>query len=92
VLGWGGMSVVYKARQDPAERLVAIKTVKFRVDERPEVWRRFEREIRTLSKLSHPNIVSVYDCIVGDDGQPYVVMDFLRGHSLDQILQEKRSF
>lgn len=92
VLGWGGMSVVYKARQDPLDRLVAIKTVKFRVDERPEVWRRFEREIRTLSKLSHPNIVSVYDCIVGDDGQPYVVMDFLKGHSLDQILQEKGRF
>lgn len=92
VLGWGGMSVVYKARQDPVDRLVAIKTVKFRVDERPEVWRRFEREIRTLSKLSHPNIVSVYDCIVGDDGQPYVVMDFLKGHSLDQILQEKGRF
>lgn len=92
VLGWGGMSVVYKARQDPLDRLVAIKTVKFRVDERPEVWRRFEREIRTLSKLSHPNIVSVYDCIVGDDGQPYVVMDFLKGQSLDQILQEKGRF
>ncbi|MBK9279358.1 MAG: serine/threonine protein kinase [Candidatus Obscuribacter sp.] len=92
VLGWGGMSVVYKARQEPLDRLVAIKTVKFRVDERPDIWRRFEREIRTLSKLSHPNIVSVYDCIVGDDGQPYVVMDYLKGRSLDQVLQDDGRF
>lgn len=92
VLGWGGMSVVYKARQDPIDRLVAIKTVKFRVDERPDIWRRFEREIKTLSKLSHPNIVTVYDCIIGDDGQPYVVMDFLRGRALDQVLAEEGRF
>ncbi|MBX9938085.1 MAG: serine/threonine protein kinase [Candidatus Obscuribacterales bacterium] len=92
VLGWGGMSVVYKARQDPIDRLVAIKTVKFRVDERPDIWRRFEREIKTLSKLSHPNVVTVYDCIIGDDGQPYVVMDFLRGRALDQVLAEEGRF
>lgn len=87
VLGWGGMSVVYKATQAPFDRAVAIKTVKFRVDERPDVWKRFEREVKTLSKLSHPNIVTVYDCVVGEDGQPYVVMDYLKGRSLDEILQ-----
>jgi len=86
VLGFGGMSVVYKARQEPVERLVAIKTVKFRADERPDIWRRFEREVRTLSKLSHQNVVTVYDCVVGKDGQPYVVMDYLKGQSLDQAL------
>jgi serine/threonine protein kinase len=86
VLGFGGMSVVYKAMQEPVERLVAVKTVKFRVDERPDIWRRFEREVKTLSKLSHPNVVTVYDCVIGRDSQPYVVMDYLKGSSLDQVL------
>lgn len=90
VLGFGGMSVVYKAMQEPVERLVAVKTVKFRVDERPDIWRRFEREVKTLSKLSHPNVVTVYDCVIGTDSQPYVVMDYLKGSSLDQVLLEGR--
>lgn len=90
VLGFGGMSVVYKAMQEPVERLVAVKTVKFRVDERPDIWRRFEREVKTLSKLSHPNVVTVYDCVIGADSQPYVVMDYLKGASLDQVLERGR--
>lgn len=92
VLGFGGMSVVYKAEQELIEKFVAVKTVKFRVDERPSLWQRFEREVKTLSRLSHPNIVTVYDCVLGDDGQPYVVMDYLEGLSLDQVLQEKGRF
>ncbi|CAN5432343.1 hypothetical protein BH11CYA1_BH11CYA1_19660 [soil metagenome] len=90
VLGFGGMSVVYKAMQEPVERLVAVKTVKFRVDERPDIWKRFEREVKTLSKLSHPNVVAVYDCVIGTDSQPYVVMDYLKGSSLDQVLEHGR--
>jgi len=87
VIGWGGMSVVYKARHELVDRLVAIKTVKFKPNERPDVWQRFQREIVTLSRLSHPNVVTVYDCIVGNDGQPYVVMDHIQGCTLDDILQ-----
>jgi serine/threonine-protein kinase len=89
VLGFGGMSVIYKAEQILIEKLVAIKTVKFRVDERPVIWRRFEREVKTLSRLSHPNIVTIYDCVIGDNGQPYVVMDYISGQSLDQLLHKK---
>lgn len=92
VLGFGGMSVVYKAEQELIEKFFAVKTVKFRVDERPSLWQRFEREVKTLSKLSHPNIVTVYDCVLGEDGQPYVVMDYLEGQSLDQVLQQRGRF
>lgn len=92
VLGFGGMSVVYKAEQELIEKFFAVKTVKFRVDERPSLWQRFEREVETLSKLSHPNIVTVYDCVLGEDGQPYVVMDYLEGQSLDQVLQQRGRF
>jgi serine/threonine protein kinase len=89
VIGWGGMSVVYRARHVLVDRIVAIKTVKFRADERPDIWQRFQREIVTLSRLSHPNVVTVYDCVVGKDGQPYVVMDLIQGYTLDDVLQEK---
>ncbi|MBU6450140.1 MAG: serine/threonine protein kinase [Cyanobacteria bacterium REEB67] len=89
VIGWGGMSVVYRARHLLVDRVVAIKTVKFRADERPDIWQRFQREIITLSRLSHPNVVTVYDCLLGDRAQPYVVMDYIEGLSLDQLLGEK---
>lgn len=89
VIGWGGMSVVYRARHVLVDRIVAIKTVKFRADERPDIWQRFQREIVTLSRLSHPNVVTVYDCVVGKDGQPYVVMDLIKGYTLDDVLLEK---
>ena len=86
VIGWGGMSVVYRAKQVMVDRTVAIKTVKFRADERPDIWQRFQREIVTLSRLSHRNVVTVYDCVVGKDGQPYVVMDLIQGCTLDDVL------
>ena len=83
------MSVVYRARHVLVDRVVAIKTVKFRADERPDIWQRFQREIVTLSRLSHPNVVTVYDCVIGRDGQPYVVMDLIQGCTLDDVLQAK---
>lgn len=86
VLGYGGMSVVYKARQLPMNRFVAIKTIKLDAKSRPAIAERFKREIETLCLLNHPNIVTVYDCIFGDDGQPYVVMDYLRGKNLDGLV------
>lgn len=90
VLGEGGMSVVYKAKQELVDRIVAIKTLKVKMLSDPMLLKRFEREVKTLSRLNHPNIVTVYDCIV-ENGQPYFVMDFLQGCSLqDLIKSEKR--
>lgn len=86
VLGSGGAGVVYKAKQLRVNRHVAIKTIRMQVDN--EVIReRFQREINSLCALNHPNIVTVYDCIFGWDGQPYVVMDYLKGLALDQLLK-----
>lgn len=87
VLGTGGMSVVYKATQLTIDRHVAIKTIKLQVDTKPIYRERFVREIRSLCALSHPNVVTVYDCVIGEDDQPYVVMDYLRGKSLDALIQ-----
>jgi len=86
VLGSGGAGVVYKAKQLRVNRHVAIKTIRMQVDN--EVIReRFQREITSLCTLNHPNIVTVYDCIFGGEGQPYVVMDYLKGLALDALLK-----
>lgn len=69
LLGRGGMSVVYKARQELVERLVAVKTLKMQRLSEQVVLARFEREVKTLSKLNHPNIVTVFDCII-ENGLP----------------------
>ncbi len=91
VLGEGGMSVVYKAKQELVDRIVAIKTLKLQLLTDPMLIKGFDREVKTLSRLNHPNIVTVYDCIVSETGQPYFVMDYLQGHSLqDLLLTEER--
>jgi serine/threonine protein kinase len=88
LIGRGGMSVVYKARQELVERIVAVKTLKMQLLNEPVIKARFEREVKTLSKLNHPNIVTVFDCIV-EAGQPYLVMDCLSGRSLQEVLKEE---
>ncbi len=88
LIGSGGMSNVYRATQLRVNRDVAIKTLKVHVDQ-PVYRERFQREVDLLCTLSHPNIVTVYDCLLGPDGQPCVVMDYLRGRSLEQLLIEE---
>jgi eukaryotic-like serine/threonine-protein kinase len=88
VIGSGGMSVVYKATQLRVNRHVAIKTLRLQLDTKPVYRERFQREINLLSTLSHPNIVTVYDCLIGADDQPYVVMDYLRGSSLEKLIKD----
>ncbi len=89
VIGSGGMSVVYKATQLRVNRHVAIKTLRLQLDTKPVYRERFQREISLLSTLSHPNIVTVYDCFIGSDDQPYVVMDYLRGSSLETLIKDE---
>ncbi len=87
VLGTGGMSIVYRARQLRVNRLVAIKTLKMQLDTKPIIRERFQREISSLFSLNHPNIVTVHDILVGPGEQPYVVMDYLRGRSLEDLIK-----
>ncbi|HEY9774750.1 MAG TPA: serine/threonine-protein kinase [Planktothrix sp.] len=86
ILGKGGMSIVYEGSQAPVDRTVALKTLKFQMMGDPTLVKRFEREVKTLSKLNHPNIVTVFDCVLDDRGQPYFVMDCLAGKSLQELL------
>ena len=82
VIGRGGMGVVYKARDPQLGRLVAIKMI---VGATPGLLKRFGVEARSTGSLQHPNIVTIYE--FGDqDGNPYLVMEYLEGSSLDSIL------
>jgi eukaryotic-like serine/threonine-protein kinase len=88
VLGRGGMGVVYKAKDPHLGRLVAIKMTGG-VGENPELVSRFFREAQSTASLQHPNIVTVYE--LGDwSGNPYLVMEYLEGHSLDAMIGSKR--
>jgi Tol biopolymer transport system component/tRNA A-37 threonylcarbamoyl transferase component Bud32 len=91
-LGEGGMATVYKAYDTRLERDVAVKII--RIDMfipaiLQQVLKRFEREAKSLAKLSHPNIVSIID--YGEhEGVPYLVMEYLPGGTLKNLLVDQR--
>ncbi len=80
-LGKGGMGTVYRAMQLSVDREVAIKVIHPKLSNDRAVVKRFLREARLASRLSQPNIVSVYD-FGQSDGVLYLVMELLRGHTL----------
>jgi predicted Ser/Thr protein kinase len=86
LLGKGGMGAVYKARQPGLDRLVAVKILPPEVGRDPSFAERFAREARALARLSHPNIVSVYD-FGQADGLYYFVMEYIDGANLRQTIQ-----
>ena len=89
LLGRGGMGVVYKARHRGLERLVALKILQSRTREDPAFGERFAREARALARLSHPNIVAVYD--FGQSKELfYFVMEYVDGANLRHLLQAAR--
>jgi TM2 domain-containing membrane protein YozV/predicted Ser/Thr protein kinase len=86
LIGKGGMGAVYKARQPGLDRFVALKVLPPAVANDPGFAERFNREARALARLSHPNIVAVYD--FGTAGTlNYLVMEFVDGANLREIEQ-----
>jgi serine/threonine protein kinase len=84
-LGAGGMGEVYKARDTRLERTVAIKALSAALAEDADFLERFDREARTISQLSHPNICTLFD--VGRQGDhAYLVLEFLDGETLAECL------
>jgi predicted Ser/Thr protein kinase len=89
LLGRGGMGVVYQARQRGLDRLVALKILPPQISGEPAFAERFAREARSLARLSHPNIVTVFD--LGKSGSLYYfLMEFVDGVNLRQLLQSHR--
>jgi len=88
-IGKGGMGIVYKALDPYIDREVAIKVIIEKELGLPEVKERFHREARSAGKLSHENITIVHE--VGDlDGKPYIVMEYLRGSNLSELISKKK--
>jgi serine/threonine protein kinase len=86
-LGAGGMGEVYRARDTRLDRDVAIKVLSGHFVSDPNLKERFEREARTISQLSHPNICALYD-VGSQDGIDYLVMECLEGESLaDRLIR-----
>jgi serine/threonine protein kinase len=91
-LGRGGMGVVYDAIDPRLDRHVAIKVIELPKDPsmteqtKEELIERFRREAKASAKLNHPNIVSIFD-FGEQDGRYYMVMEFLQGRNLSQLLQ-----
>jgi eukaryotic-like serine/threonine-protein kinase len=80
------MAVVYLARDDELDRPVAVKLLAGHLADDPVFRDRFVREARLAAQLSHPNIVQIYDA-GEDDGNPYIVMEYVDGRSLADVLE-----
>jgi serine/threonine-protein kinase len=80
------MGTVYLAEHQLLKRPCAIKLIQTRRAGDPKVLARFEREVRTTARLSHPNTVEIYDYGRTDDGTFYYVMEYLRGLSLADLV------
>jgi serine/threonine protein kinase len=86
VIADGGMGKIYKAKHRLINKYVAVKTILPNMVMSGAILKRFQQEADAISKLSHPNILSVTDFFVSQDGHPYLVTDYLRGDSLQQVL------
>ena len=87
-IGQGGMAEVWLANDISLSRKVAVKMMKAQHNNDPIVVERFRREAQAVGNLSHPNIVTVYD-VVENDGHQAVIMEYVEGMTLREVLDQK---
>jgi serine/threonine-protein kinase len=87
-LGEGAMGFVYKAKDTLLNRTVALKMLKAHSANDQESLHRFKLEAQAVSQLAHPNIVTIFDYGSLPDGSPCIVMEYLEGRALHELLQE----
>jgi len=85
-IGSGGMATVYRAYQPSMDRHVAIKVIRSSILHEPTLKERFRREARLIARLEHPHLLPVYD-FDGDHEPPYIVMRYLEGGTLKQVME-----
>ena len=85
-IGFGGMATVYRAYQASMDRHVAIKVIRSSILHEPTLKERFRREARLIARLEHPHLLPVYD-FDGDHDPPYIVMRYLEGGTLKQVME-----
>lgn len=87
ILGEGGMGKVYLAEDNAIKRSVAVKVLRF--EDSASLLGRFHQEAKALAKLNHPGIVTAFDFGLIDGRDPYLVMDYIEGETLDLILKKQ---
>jgi formylglycine-generating enzyme required for sulfatase activity len=88
-LGEGGMASVYKALHVRFEELRALKVMAPHLAADPTFFRRFMQEAVITRRLQHPNAVRVDDIDEAEDGRPFIVMEYIEGHSLKEVIQQE---
>jgi serine/threonine-protein kinase len=88
-VGEGGAAEVYRARDTRLDRIVAVKLLRRQYTYDEASRRRFEVEARAAARLSHPNIVDIYDFGETDDGTMYLAMRFIEGRSLKELIARR---
>lgn len=89
-LGQGGMGTVFLAEQiGVGNRLVALKVLNRKLLDDPDFLLRFRDEAGSTGRIHHPNVVTIYESAQGDDGTPYISMEFLEGESLREVLKRR---
>jgi serine/threonine protein kinase len=89
VVSRGGMGVIYRCRQSQLDRTVALKLLPFELIEDPVVVDRFQREAKVLSRLSHSNLTTLYDFGRLPTGEPFFVLEYVDGETLDSLLKRE---
>lgn len=89
VLGQGGMGVVYRGKHSLMERVVAIKMLLSQLISDTNSVKRFQQESKAAARLKHPHIIDVYDFGISPAGQPYIVMEFLEGTPLSDLIKKE---
>lgn len=87
-IGRGALGMVYLAKQRMVERPVAIKVLFEAVSANSDSFLRFQREAQALSALNHPNIVVIFDFGLSEQGFPFLVMDYIRGANLRDLIAD----
>lgn len=90
VIGEGGMGSVYHGQHVHLKRDCAIKVIRRSHASDPVALKRFKLEAEAASMLKHPNIIEIYDFGITEDDLPYIVMEFLPGESLDDLLERQK--
>jgi serine/threonine protein kinase len=86
-LGKGAMGIVYLAHDTILERDVALKVMVAAIADDPELKQRFEREAKAVARMTHPNVVNVFDLGSHTDGSPYIAMELLKGQDLQKAVR-----
>src|SRR5487761_2460788 len=91
LIGEGGMGAVYVGEQALGQhtRKVAIKTLHAHLSRDEKIRTRFQREVGTLATLEHPNTVQVFDFGTTEDGVLYIIMEFVLGRSIADVLEKE---